>query len=60
LKLKCTLCDKTTELDDNTIEAKRYVNHPLLVYLCPDCHERIAEKALERLRRRDIPVRDEQ
>jgi uncharacterized protein YlaI len=59
LKLTCTLCDRIAELDDHTTEAKRYKNHPLIVFLCESCHERISKKALERLSRRNAPVCDE-
>lgn len=49
MKIVCTLCDKETEMDSNSLLAKRLVNHPLKTYLCPSCTTRITEKTNRRM-----------
>lgn len=48
MKLTCMLCDKVDHIDDDSLLAKRYRNHPLKTYLCTACKDRITEKTLER------------
>lgn len=52
LKLKCTLCDKITEISDESLQAKKYRNHPLLLFICSPCDDVIKEKASVRLQQR--------
>jgi len=48
MRVTCFLCDRVDEIDDNSLLAKRIRNRPLTTYLCPACHDRIAQKTLAR------------
>lgn len=48
LKVKCMLCDAIHTLDDKDPLAKKLRNRPIHTFMCPTCHERIAEKTLAR------------
>ncbi|WP_410983831.1 YlaI family protein [Bacillus cereus] len=48
MRVKCMLCDKKEELDDENPMAKRLRNRPIHTYMCMECTERIAERTIER------------
>lgn len=48
MRVKCELCDRIDELDDDSPFAKKLRNRPIHTYLCPECNERIARKTKER------------
>ncbi|MDM5189661.1 YlaI family protein [Bacillus sp. DX4.1] len=48
MRVKCILCDKKEELDDENPIAKRLRNRPIHTYMCMECTERIAERTTER------------
>ncbi|WP_459499729.1 YlaI family protein [Bacillus sp. C1] len=48
MRVKCMLCDKKEELDDENPMAKRLRNRPIHTYMCMECTERIAERTTER------------
>ncbi|RLQ95881.1 YlaI family protein [Falsibacillus albus] len=49
MRVKCVLCEKIDQLDDDTLEAKRLRNRPIHTYMCKECHERITKKTNERI-----------
>ncbi len=49
MKVKCVLCDKVENIDDETPLAKRLRNRPIHTYMCDDCHERITIKTKKHL-----------
>lgn len=49
MKVKCVLCDQMDELDDHSLQAKRFRNHLISLYLCDRCNNRITKKTLKRL-----------
>lgn len=49
MKVKCVLCDRFDELNEDTLEAKRLKNRPIHTYMCEDCTKRIAERTYERI-----------
>ncbi|HEY8343036.1 MAG TPA: DUF2197 domain-containing protein [Calditerricola sp.] len=50
MRVTCFLCERVDEIDDNSLLAKRIRHRPLTPYLCPACHDRIAQKTLARRR----------
>lgn len=48
MQVKCTLCDKIDELEDDSFRAKRLRNRRSYMYLCDACYERIEVKTKER------------
>ncbi|MDA1475685.1 YlaI family protein [Bacillus changyiensis] len=50
MRVKCSLCDKIDQLDDDTQIAKRLRNRPIHTYLCNECHERIKIKTENRMK----------
>ncbi|WP_243524025.1 YlaI family protein [Bacillus pseudomycoides] len=48
MRVKCMLCDKKEELDDENPMAKRLRNRPIHTYMCMECTERIAERTMKR------------
>lgn len=50
MRVTCFLCERVEEIDDNSLLAKRIRHRPLTAYLCPACHDRIAQKTLARRR----------
>ncbi|MDY0408066.1 YlaI family protein [Virgibacillus soli] len=48
MKVKCVLCDKIEQIDDESLQAKRLKNRRINMYLCVACTERIAKKTNER------------
>lgn len=49
MKVKCILCDSKLEIDDQSIEAKKIRNHPLYLYTCPTCSNRVTQQTLIRI-----------
>ncbi len=48
MKVKCELCDIKNDIDDQSLLAKRLRNHPIRVYICEACFNRIKQKAEKR------------
>ncbi len=48
MRVKCVLCDKIEDIEDETLMAKRLRNRPIHTYMCIPCHERIEERTNER------------
>lgn len=53
MKVKCIICEKLDDLDDDSIVAKRLRNRPIHTYMCDECHDRIAEKTNARMAARE-------
>ncbi|MFC8574737.1 YlaI family protein [Heyndrickxia sporothermodurans] len=53
MKVKCVLCEKINDIDDDSIMAKRLRNRPIHTYICDECYERITEKTTARLASRE-------
>ncbi|MBM6618603.1 YlaI family protein [Bacillus suaedaesalsae] len=49
MRVKCVICDKIENIEDETLVAKRLRNRPIHTYMCQDCHDRIEIKTKERL-----------
>jgi uncharacterized protein YlaI len=49
MKVKCSICDKLNDIDDESIVAKRLRNRPIHTYLCDTCHDRIETKTNARI-----------
>ncbi|MDY0406006.1 YlaI family protein [Virgibacillus sp. 179-BFC.A HS] len=49
MQVKCVICDKIEEIDDESLLAKRLKNRRITMYLCQPCHDRIGEKTEEHL-----------
>ena len=48
MRVKCILCDKKEDLNDENPVAKRLRNRPIHTFMCKQCTDRIAERTLER------------
>ena len=48
MRVKCILCDKVENLNDEDPVAKRLRNRPIHTFMCKKCTDRIAERTLER------------
>lgn len=44
MRVKCILCDKINQIDDESLIAKRLRNRPIHTYMCDECNERITVK----------------
>lgn len=53
MKVICALCDIHKEIEDNSLLAKKTRNHPINLYICDDCYQRIKEKRLERTKEKE-------
>jgi len=49
MRVRCVLCDKIDNIDDESLLAKRLRNRPIHTYMCHDCNDRITEKTKARL-----------
>ncbi len=49
MRVKCVICDKIENIDDETLQAKQLRNRPIHTYMCRDCHDRIAERTRDRV-----------
>lgn len=49
MRVKCVMCDKVSEINDHTLEAKQLRNRPIHTFMCPECTTRISERTNERL-----------
>ncbi|GIN83849.1 hypothetical protein J6TS2_02350 [Heyndrickxia sporothermodurans] len=56
MKVKCIICDRLDDIDDDSIVAKRLRNRPIHTYMCEECHDRIEEKTMARLASRNIDI----
>lgn len=43
MKIKCMICDRVNEVEDQSLLAKKMRNKPLTSYICTECHDRVAE-----------------
>lgn len=48
MQVKCVLCDKIEDIEDNSLQAKRLRNRRIYMYLCQECHQRIDDKTKQR------------
>lgn len=48
MQVKCALCEKICQLDDQSVIAKRLKNRPIHTYLCDSCNKRISERTRAR------------
>ncbi len=48
MRVQCSLCDKMSRLDENTLMAKKLLNRPIHTYLCDECRDRISHKVKQR------------
>ncbi len=49
MRVKCVLCDKIDQIDNDKPLAKRLRNRPIHTYMCDNCRERITKRTEERL-----------
>ncbi|NRD78734.1 YlaI family protein [Bacillus sp. BRMEA1] len=49
MRVKCVICDKIENIDDESLMAKRLRNRPIHTYMCVECSERIADKTNARM-----------
>ncbi|KAA0548077.1 DUF2197 domain-containing protein [Bacillus sp. BGMRC 2118] len=49
MRVKCVICDKIENIEDETLMAKRLRNRPIHTYMCQECHDRIEVRTKERL-----------
>lgn len=43
MQVKCTICDKVEEIENNSPHAKRLRNRRKNIHLCTTCYDRIEE-----------------
>lgn len=49
MRVKCVICDKIDQLDNDAPLAKKLRNRPIHTYMCDPCYTRIAENTEKRL-----------
>ena len=49
MRVKCILCQKIDQLDDENPLAKKLRNRPIHTYMCDECYKRIEEKTKTRI-----------
>ncbi|WLR53192.1 YlaI family protein [Bacillus tianshenii] len=49
MRVKCVLCEKIENIDDDKLQAKKLRNRPIHTYMCVECHDRISERTKERI-----------
>ncbi|MCA1029918.1 YlaI family protein [Bacillus timonensis] len=49
MRVKCVLCDKIEQINDETSIAKRLRNRPIHTYMCNECNNRIEKRTNERI-----------
>ncbi|MEH7222413.1 YlaI family protein [Bacillus sp. JJ1566] len=49
MKVKCVICDKIEDIEDESSLAKRLRNRPIHTYMCTECHDRIETRTQERI-----------
>ncbi|GIO22338.1 YlaI family protein [Oceanobacillus sp. J11TS1] len=49
MQVKCTICDKVEEIENNSLHAKRLRNRRKNIHLCVHCYKRIEENTKKRL-----------
>jgi uncharacterized protein YlaI len=48
MQVKCALCEKLCQIDNQSAIAKRLKNRPIHTYLCDSCNKRIGERTRAR------------
>lgn len=48
MRVKCVICDKIENLNDDLPLAKKLRNRLIHTYMCKECDQRIEEKTLKR------------
>ncbi|HET7657396.1 MAG TPA: YlaI family protein [Bacillales bacterium] len=56
MKVKCVLCDKIENLDDDGFEAKNLRNRPIHTFMCDECNQRITKRTEERFANKEYKV----
>lgn len=49
MRVKCVICDKIENINNDSFQAKRLRNKPLNTYMCQHCTERITERTEQRI-----------
>lgn len=49
MRVKCVLCEKIENINDDTLQAKKLRNRPIHTYMCGECSERISDRTNERI-----------
>lgn len=49
MKVKCVICDKIENIEDDSLQAKKLRNRPIHTFMCNVCEERIAKRTNERI-----------
>lgn len=49
MQVKCTICDKVEEIDNDSLHAKRLRNRRKYIHLCTPCYKRIEENTNKRI-----------
>ncbi|WP_428908782.1 YlaI family protein [Niallia sp. Krafla_26] len=49
MRVKCVICDKIENIENDSFQAKRLRNRPIYTYMCQTCNDRITEKTNERI-----------
>ncbi|PKG22162.1 YlaI family protein [Niallia nealsonii] len=49
MKVKCVICDKIEDIDENSFQAKRLRNRPIHTYMCKECELRITKNTQKRV-----------
>lgn len=49
MRVKCIMCDKIEDIDDNLPATKKLRNRPIHTYMCEECYSRIEEKTEKRI-----------
>jgi uncharacterized protein YlaI len=49
MKVKCVICDKVENIENESLLAKRLRNRPIHTFMCKICETRIAERTKQRL-----------
>ncbi|MDX8044890.1 YlaI family protein [Gracilibacillus sp. S3-1-1] len=48
MRVKCVMCDKINNINNDCAQAKKLRNRLISTYMCSACDERIKEKTMQR------------
>jgi uncharacterized protein YlaI len=54
MRVKCVLCEKIENIEDNSPQAKKLRNRPIHTYMCQPCNDRITNRTKEHLQAEDF------
>ncbi len=49
MRVKCVICDKIEDIEENSFQAKRLRNRPIHTYMCKECEARITQNTQKRI-----------